>query len=84
MSDQMIEEVSCADEDYLNLVKRCPLRPIRSEAEHARAIEMLNWLIDKGVAGHRTFSEEDFMDVLGDLVESYEDERYPSPSDSQR
>lgn len=64
--------LSEADEDYLSLVRRCPLRPIRSASELDRAIATLNWLIDKGTAGLRSPSEEDYMDVLGDLIEHYE------------
>ena len=70
-----------ADEAYLRLVRRCPLRPIRSEAELDRAIATINWLIDRGAAGLRTTSEEDYLDVLGDLIEAYEDIHHQMPAD---
>ena len=76
--------LSEADEDYLRLVQRCPLRAIRSEAELDRAIATVNWLIDKGAAGLRTNSEEDYLDVLSSLVEAYEDVHYPMPSDIEQ
>ncbi|MEO6811141.1 MAG: hypothetical protein ABI353_18690 [Isosphaeraceae bacterium] len=73
-----------ADDPYLELIRRCPLRPIRSEAELTRAIAMLDWLIDKETAGLRTPSEHDYLLVLARLVEDYEDVHYPMPSDLAR
>lgn len=70
-----------ADEAYLALVRRCPLRPIRSEAELDRAIATLDWLVDRGTAGRRTASEEDYLLVLARLVEQYEDAHHPMPAD---
>lgn len=63
---------------YLELVRRCPLRPIRSEAELDRAIAMINELIDRD---NLDADEEDYLDVLGDLVERYEDKAHPIPTD---
>src|SRR4051812_22710949 len=59
---------------YLDLVRRVPLRPIRSEAELDRATEMMNELLDRPSL-HR--DEEDYLDVLSDLIERYETEHYP-------
>jgi HTH-type transcriptional regulator/antitoxin HigA len=61
---------------YLELVRRLPLRPIRSEDELDRAIAMVNSLIDRD---ELALEEEDYLDVLGDLVEKYETEHHPMP-----
>ncbi len=61
---------------YLELVRELPLRPIRSEAELDRAIAMIDALLDQE---KRSGDEEDYLDVLSDLVEKYEDEHDPMP-----
>ncbi len=62
------------NDGYLKLVKAFPLRPIRSESELDRAIEVIDSLcarddLDQG--------QEDYLDVLGDLVHKYESEYDP-------
>ncbi len=64
---------------YLELVQQVPLRPIRSEVELDRAIAMVDALLDQT---RRNSDEEDYLDVLSDLVEKYEDEHEPMPSGS--
>jgi HTH-type transcriptional regulator/antitoxin HigA len=54
---------------YLKLVRRFPLRPIRSEEGLDQAIVVLNTLLDRDQLDP---AEEDYLDVLGDLVERYE------------
>jgi HTH-type transcriptional regulator/antitoxin HigA len=61
---------------YLELIQRAPLRPIRSEEELDRAIAMIDELLDQ--AG-RDSDEDDYLDVLSDLVEKYEDEHHAMP-----
>jgi HTH-type transcriptional regulator / antitoxin HigA len=61
---------------YLELIQAFPLRPIRSEAELGRAIVAINTLIDKD---RLSADEDDYLDVLGDLVEKYEAEHHPVP-----
>ncbi len=56
---------------YLELVQCVPLRPIRSEGELDEAINMANYLIDRE---RMTKDEKDYLDVLGGLIEAYEDE----------
>ena len=46
--------VAIADEPYLEAIRLCPLRPIRTEAELDRAIAAIDRLIDKGAAGLRS------------------------------
>ncbi len=64
---------------YLKLVQRVPLRPIRSDGELDRAIAMVDELVDRVNLG---IDEQDYLDVLGDLIERYESEAHPIPSAS--
>ena len=59
---------------YLPLVQSYPLRPIRSEKELDRAIRRIDALLDQP---HRSRAEEDYLEVLGNLVERYEAEKHP-------
>src|SRR5438132_11922749 len=63
---------------YLELVRAFPLRPIRTEKELDRAIAVIDALLDRG---RLTAAEDDYLDVLGDLVERYEDKHHPIPTD---
>jgi HTH-type transcriptional regulator / antitoxin HigA len=62
---------------YFELIKRFPLRLIRSDAELDRAIAVVDSLIDRDSL---VSDEDDYLDVLGDLVEKYESENHPMPS----
>jgi len=64
---------------YLALVRRFPLRPIRTETEYDAALEVVNALAIRGEADLRP-GEADYLDVLSDLVSKYEDEHYPMPA----
>jgi HTH-type transcriptional regulator / antitoxin HigA len=59
---------------YLGLVRTYPLRPIRSEKELDAAIRRIDALLDKP---RRNRAEEDYLEVLGNLVERYETEKNP-------
>jgi len=59
---------------YLELVHRLPLRPIRNDKELDRAIRVINKLLDRS---RLTPGEQDYLDVLGDSVERYEDKTHP-------
>ncbi|AGA31631.1 helix-turn-helix domain-containing protein [Singulisphaera acidiphila] len=61
---------------YLELVLRFPLRPIRSEDELTNAISVLNSLIDQE---ELSTDEDDYLEVLGDLISKYETEHHPRP-----
>tara|TARA_R110002072_G_scaffold123127_1_gene258320 strand:+ start:1382 stop:2611 length:1230 start_codon:yes stop_codon:yes gene_type:complete len=49
------------------------IRPIHSEQDYAAALARVEALMDKG----RSPAEDDELDVLGTLVEVYEDRRFP-------
>jgi HTH-type transcriptional regulator/antitoxin HigA len=63
-----------AGDAYLALVVQFPLRPIRSDEELEGAVRMVDSLLDRRdlAAG-----EEDYLEVLGDLIERYESEAHP-------
>jgi HTH-type transcriptional regulator/antitoxin HigA len=59
---------------YVKLVRKFPLRPIRSEAELDQAIATIDSLLDRGTLER---AAEDYLDVLGDLVRRYESQATP-------
>jgi antitoxin component HigA of HigAB toxin-antitoxin module len=59
--------------DYLALALKHPLMAIDDDEAHARAIEVLNEIID---LRKPTSGQEAYMDALGDLVHSYESRIY--------
>ncbi len=63
-----------AREGYLALVVRFPLRPIRSDEELEKAVCMVDSLLDRRDLAPE---EEDYLEVLGDLIERYEGAAHP-------
>src|SRR4051794_1962569 len=61
---------------YMELVGRFPLRPIRSDAELGRAVDALNAILD---LPKRSRDDDDYLHVLGTLIEDYEREHHPMP-----
>jgi HTH-type transcriptional regulator/antitoxin HigA len=59
---------------YLELVQKFPLRPIRSEKELDQAIAVIDALIDQESLND---AEQDYLDILGDIVEAFETKHYP-------
>ncbi|HET6882814.1 MAG TPA: helix-turn-helix domain-containing protein [Pirellulales bacterium] len=59
---------------YLGLVTALPLRPIRNRRELDRAIKMLDALLDRPKLSR---AEQDYLEVLTDLIEKYEDATDP-------
>lgn len=62
------------EDRYLDLVRRLPLRPLRSDADLDAAVAVIDDLIDRP---RLTAPEQDYLDVLSDLVEAYESEAVP-------
>ena len=58
--------------EYLTLIERFPLRPIRSERELKRAAKVVDGLLDR----ERSKEEDSYLNVLSLLIEQYEDERH--------
>ena len=59
---------------YLQLVQRFPLRPLRTDTDLDAAVDVVDELIDRG---DLTTAEQDYLDVLSDLIEAYENEAVP-------
>jgi HTH-type transcriptional regulator / antitoxin HigA len=62
---------------YLALIRKFPLRPIRSEEENETALAVLASLAERREREPLEAEEFDYIAVLGKLVEEYEDTRYP-------
>ena len=62
------------EDRYLELVRQFPLRPLRSDADLDAAVAVIDSLIDQD---ELSAPEQDYLDVLGDLVKSYEDKTIP-------
>ena len=59
---------------YLALIHRFPLRAIRNDRELDDAIALINELLDRTQLDE---GEEDYLDVLGDIVEAFEERVHP-------
>jgi HTH-type transcriptional regulator/antitoxin HigA len=64
--------------DYLALVRRHPLRPIRTKAEYDAALSVLDKLAVRE-EGTLTPGEQDYLDALTAFVERYDDEHHAEP-----
>jgi HTH-type transcriptional regulator/antitoxin HigA len=62
---------------YLELVQRFPLRHLKTDRELTAAIDVLKTLL---VRGDLAPGEQDYLDVLTDLVERYEEKANPMPA----
>jgi HTH-type transcriptional regulator/antitoxin HigA len=61
---------------YLKLIGRLPLRPIQTDAELDKAAAIIDELTDRD---DLCPAESDYLEVLGDLVEKYEDAHVEMP-----
>ena len=59
---------------YLELIANFPLRPIRSDTELDEAIIIIDALVELDAL---TEAEADYLAVLSDLVEQYENQAHP-------
>jgi HTH-type transcriptional regulator/antitoxin HigA len=59
---------------YLELIRAFPLRAIRSEADLERAEAVLHQLLD---ASKLSAPEQDYLEILGNLIEEYEKKAHP-------
>ena len=62
---------------FLTLNRRFPLRPIRTDEDLARANAIIAEMIARD---DLDAAEDDYLDVLGDLVWKYEEDAHPLPS----
>src|SRR5438552_13968692 len=61
---------------FFELVEMFPPRPIRSERDMNRAQKVVNELLDRDELDK---DEQDYLEVLGTLIEAYEEEQEPIP-----
>lgn len=69
-------------DSYMNMVRRFPLKTIKNDRDHARAIEVVEELMGTNLDG----GSGDYLDALLVLVTKYEDEHHaidPSMSPQQ-
>ena len=59
---------------YLDLIRSFPLRPIRSDRDLDRAEAVLHRLLD---ADNLSAPEQDYLEILGNLIEEYEKQAHP-------
>ncbi len=64
---------------YFDLVKQFPLKRIRDDAQLRAAAEIVDTLLKEKL----TAAAEDYLDVLTDLIELYEDQHEPIPDSSE-
>ena len=70
-------------DDHMDLIRRFPLRPIRTWEEYEHAGEVLIDLVSRADDPGLTPGESDYTDVLGDLVRKY-DEQHSSLLKNQK
>ena len=62
---------------YLELIHQFALRPIDNDQELEAAIAMVDQLLDQPKLAS---PEQDYLDVLSDLIEAYEEKTIPESS----
>jgi HTH-type transcriptional regulator / antitoxin HigA len=63
-----------ARDRYLQLILRFPLRPLHGDEDLNAAVAMIDTLLSQPSLKRE---EQDYLEVLGDLVEAYETETHP-------
>ncbi len=72
---------SLVRDDYLELIMQFPLAPIRNRKQLDSAYKVLDPLAIRGtVPGDLSRGEQDYLDVLVDLIEQYEVVAFPIES----
>ena len=67
-----------AGDRYIELVRRFPLRPLRNEADYARATQILDGLAVRE-EGSLSRDERDYLETLALLVEAYDADQPAGP-----
>lgn len=65
----IVSPFSSAPEDYLELVRRLPLRPVRTKTQHGAAMRLIREL---GGREDLTQGQADYLTMLARAVEDYE------------
>lgn len=80
LSPSRAKSMAPAQPKYLALVRKFPLRPIRSEEENDAALAMIHSLAERQREKALTPEEHDYVAVLAKLIEEFESTRYPRES----
>jgi HTH-type transcriptional regulator/antitoxin HigA len=72
MDRSVIEEITSHFQALSSIV---PLHPIRTGADHEKAVAALNWLLDEGAANEK-HPLAALVDTLGSLIGEYDDIHY--------
>jgi HTH-type transcriptional regulator / antitoxin HigA len=75
-SKHKIATLAGIDPTYLMLIARFPLRPIRTDTELEKAVDVIDELVGRE---DLSAADADYLDVLGDLVEKFVDEHVVTP-----
>jgi HTH-type transcriptional regulator/antitoxin HigA len=75
MSVSTTKKRSAAADSYLSLVRRFPLRPLRTKADYEAASKLIDKLAMKDEA-ELDRGEQDYLETLSLLVEAYDDEHF--------
>ncbi|MFO0789385.1 MAG: hypothetical protein U0805_08005 [Pirellulales bacterium] len=65
---------------FIDLVREFPLRPIRTKREYLAATKVMEHLAVRGEDDLNS-DELDYLEVLTDLVEAFDNSRYPEPDE---
>ena len=74
-----VKSAAKGSDTYFNFVRRFPLVHLRDDDHLRAAQEMIDSLLERKLDK----GGQDYLDVLTDLVEAYEDEHHPIPDASQ-
>jgi HTH-type transcriptional regulator/antitoxin HigA len=61
---------------YLDMIRRFPLRPIRNDDDHAKAVKIIGKLLSDDEHDNLDSGAGDYLDTLILLVNKYEDENH--------
>jgi HTH-type transcriptional regulator/antitoxin HigA len=64
---------------YGELLAQCQPRPIRTQREHARALAIIERLMDKP---RKSAAERQMIELLSTLIDQYEETEWPTPQAS--
>jgi len=71
------DHAATGSDHYFELIRRFPLRRLQTDEELTTAIAMIDSLISRG---DLESGEQDYLDILTDIVEKYEADEHPMPA----
>jgi hypothetical protein len=80
---KVVKAIRKMKDDYLDLVRRFPLRRLRNDQEQDQAVRILSGLVGR-VDGRLSAGEREYADALGCFIREYDDRVYPLPRRKSR